>query len=80
MRAADDLFHRSNLVTGVPAGWRAIAENVGYSSTVYRLHTALMASSGHRANILGARFDQIGIGIVRDSSGRVYETQVFVDR
>jgi len=38
---------------------------------------AWMNSPGHRANILKDGFTEIGVGVVRDSQGRPYWTQVF---
>jgi len=38
---------------------------------------ALMASSGHRANILDARFTYIGLGAVR-SGGHWYAVEEFI--
>lgn len=51
--------------------WRS-GENIGFQSErgapgvsddVAAIHQALMNSSGHRANILNARFDYVGLGI-----------------
>lgn len=80
MRAAGDLFHSSDLGGLIPGAWRGAGENVGYAGSVTDLHRALMRSPGHRANILRAGFDQVGIGIVVGNNGRVWETQIFVDR
>ncbi|MEX0308886.1 MAG: CAP domain-containing protein, partial [Tateyamaria sp.] len=52
----------------------------GIADDVVDLHTALMNSPGHRANILNPNFDLIGIGIeVGDNRGfdAVYVTQNF---
>ena len=80
MRRAGRLFHQTNLAELVPGSWTYAGENVGYHRSVPDLHRAFMASRPHRANILKARFDAIGIGVVRDKSGRVWSTQIFVDR
>lgn len=37
-----------------------------------------MNSSGHRANILNANFNQIGVGVARDNRGTLYWTQMFI--
>ena len=52
--------------------WTWIAENVAYAGSVQSLHDVLMNSSAHRANILNADADDIGIAVVRGggSSGR----------
>jgi uncharacterized protein YkwD len=58
-------------------GWRTIGENVGYSSSVDRVHQLFMESSGHRANILKAGYTQVGIGVVH-GGGKVWVTLDFV--
>lgn len=52
-------------------------ENLALAPTVDRAHTALMNSSGHRANILNAGYTHIGIGMVQGSRGQYY-TQMFI--
>ena len=37
-----------------------------------------MSSSGHRANILNASYEQIGVGFCKDSSGVTYWVQMFI--
>ena len=37
-----------------------------------------MNSSGHRANILNASYNQLGVGIATNSSGTLYWTQMFI--
>ena len=66
----------SNLASGVPYRWRALAENVGYGSSVSSVHGQFMRSSRHRANILG-RFNYIGTGVAY-GRGRVWVVQVFM--
>lgn len=51
-------------------------ENVGYAPSVESLHRALMASAGHRTNILDPEFRFIGLGIAT-SDRRVWVTQTF---
>jgi uncharacterized protein YkwD len=71
-------------------GWRAAGENIAYISgtgaatvdaaDVEQLHTNLMNSSGHRANLLSANFEEIGIGITQgDFRGRpaIFVTEDF---
>ena len=56
----------SNLAAGMPRGWEAIAENVGYSSaggSLFSVHQAFMRSSGHRSNILDGRWNVVGTGV-----------------
>lgn len=58
--------------------WSAIAENVGYGSTVRVVHRAFMGSRGHRANILDRGSRGVGVGIVY-ARGRLWVTEVFRD-
>ncbi|MCB1028238.1 MAG: CAP domain-containing protein, partial [Microthrixaceae bacterium] len=62
MRDECKLSH-SKLSDGVTLSWRALGENVGYSSSISKIHTNLMNSSGHRANILNSSYDRVGVGI-----------------
>jgi uncharacterized protein YkwD len=70
--------------------WTAVGENIAYISgsgaatidaaDVERLHSNLMNSSGHRANLLNSRFEEIGIGLTQgDYKGRpaIFVTQDF---
>ncbi len=52
-------------------------ENLALAGSVDRAHSALMNSSGHRANILNANYTHIGIGMVQGSRGQYY-TQMFI--
>jgi uncharacterized protein YkwD len=56
--------------------YRAVGENVGYGTTLYRVHMALMASPGHRANILDKRWRGLGVGVVK-SGGYLWVTEIF---
>lgn len=57
----------------------AIAENVAQNADAASAHAGLMASEGHRRNILDPRYNAIGIGAVRHN-GSIYVTQVFAHR
>lgn len=57
---------------------RESGENVAHAATVALAHRALWASPSHRGNLLHARFDRIGIGIVPDPDGSVWVTESFV--
>ncbi|MFX0548604.1 CAP domain-containing protein [Hathewaya histolytica] len=39
-----------------------------------------MNSSGHRANILNGSFTELGVGVAKDSNGRLYWTQMFIGK
>jgi hypothetical protein len=55
------------------------AENVAGTEFIEDVHLALMGSSGHRANILNASYNAVGIGVVEEK-GRIYVTQDFIFR
>ena len=73
------VYHRPNLADVVDGNFDRLADNVGYTALegassitlVRRLHQAFMGSTGHRAQILG-RYNQVGVGIYRGSSGRMW--------
>jgi hypothetical protein len=54
-------------------------ENVALAGDAARAHNALMHSPGHRANILDAQYNSIGIGVVRTPTG-IFVTQDFARR
>jgi uncharacterized protein YkwD len=68
------LFHTADF--RVICCWSSIAENVAYNRTARGAHRSLMASPGHRANILDRSKRAVGVGVVR-SGGALWVTQVF---
>jgi uncharacterized protein YkwD len=79
MAWAGTISHNPNLsaqVTQVSWSWTGAGENVGVGYDVAGLHSALMNSPGHRANILG-NWNYMGIGVVQ-AGGRMWVTQVFL--
>lgn len=62
---------------GITNGTRG--ENIanGYK-TPSAVMTAWMNSQGHRANILNSAYDEIGIGVYKDASGRLNWVQLFI--
>lgn len=75
MASQGRLYHNPALTSQVTS-WSRLAENVGYSPSAEGVHVALMASTGHRANILDRGVSQMGVGVVW-SGGRLWVTQVF---
>ena len=65
-------------------GWRALGENIaynqGYSDPTAFAVERWMVSDKHRENILNEEFTHAGIGIARSADGRVFFTQVFMER
>jgi uncharacterized protein YkwD len=65
-------------------GWRALGENVAYNQgfadpTAFAVER-WMISQAHRENILNGGFTHAGVGIARAADGRVFFTQVFMER
>lgn len=59
--------------------YSAAGENIAYGySTPAAVMNGWMNSPGHRANILGKQYNQIGVGMVKNSKGQIYWTQVFI--
>jgi uncharacterized YkwD family protein len=61
--------------------YKTAGENIAMGQkTPQEVMTAWMNSEGHRKNILNSSFTEIGIGIAKDKSGRLYWTQMFIGR
>ncbi len=57
--------------------YRIAGENLAYAPSVEAAHAGLMASPGHRQNILSAEFTRIGIGVMNAGFGGRMFTQEF---
>jgi uncharacterized protein YkwD len=69
------LLSRAQYV-GYAFSW--LGENIAYNfPDAGSVHFAWMNSSGHRANILGANFTEIGVAVARNARGELYYCQVF---
>ena len=55
-------------------------ENLAGNQSVEKAHEALMASPGHRQNILNPNYTHIGIGIVKGGSYGTMFTQLFIEK
>ncbi|HVM03893.1 MAG TPA: CAP domain-containing protein [Acidimicrobiales bacterium] len=75
MAAEKRLYHNPALGSQV-VNWVKVGENVGTGGTVDNIHAALMASSTHRDEILGAAFTEVGVGVAT-ADGALWVTQVF---
>ena len=53
---------------------RGAGENIAKYGSIEKAHAGLMASEGHRANIMNANYTRAGIGIV-EVNGTYYITQ-----
>jgi uncharacterized protein YkwD len=59
--------------------YTAAGENIAKGQqTPESVMRAWMNSSGHKANILSSKYDQIGVGFVTDSRGTTYWVQEFI--
>jgi uncharacterized protein YkwD len=76
--ASSGRLRHSNIprsIIGKP--WSTVGENVGVGPSVQIVHNALVASSGHYANIVGPAYTRVGIGVAVDASGQVWVCEVF---
>jgi len=70
------LAHNPDLGAAV-SGWQALDENVGDGPSVDDLWRAFVASPHHLENLLDPQVSAVGVGVVRDGSGRLWTTQDF---
>ena len=61
--------------------WTALGENVGYSSptsnTLLTIHNTFVNSAAHRRNMVNPIYTHMGVGVAKDSSGRIWVAEVF---
>ena len=76
MASTGVLAHNPLLTAQVTTPWSRIGENVGEGQSEDSLFRAFVASSSHRAHLLG-NFNAVGIGQVV-SGGRLWTTHVFL--
>jgi hypothetical protein len=80
MARRGEIFHNDDFFTAATKarlGAKAAGENVAFNGSVEDAHARLMASPGHRANILSRDFSVVGIALVR-RDGSWYITQDFI--
>ena len=63
-------------IAGENIGWNNYPDDVATKT----IHKQFMASSGHRSNILGKRWDVIGVGAYKGPSGKKMWTVLFADK
>ena len=71
-------------VTAIAAEWDVdysiMGENLGrFQTTTKQVVDMWIDSPSHRANLLGDRYDRLGVGIAQDANGNYYWTQIFAD-
>jgi uncharacterized protein YkwD len=77
MASQKRLFHTDDLGYKLRyVDWHTWGENVGAGVDPYGLYKAYMASPDHRANMLGSRFDRVGINFVV-RHGIMWSTMIF---
>ncbi len=68
-----------NMLSSLGITYTAAAENIASGQrSAEEVMRYWMNSPGHRANILSATYNQIGVGIARDKNGNLYWTQLFI--
>ncbi|MGI8683743.1 MAG: CAP domain-containing protein [Acidimicrobiales bacterium] len=77
MAAVKVMSHNPLLAQQAPSDWLKLGENVGFGPSVAGLHDALVASPTHYANMVDAKFNAVGIGVVASGS-TLWVTQVFM--
>lgn len=65
------------LHAGIP--FRVAGENVAYAPDVHTAHSRLMASPGHRRNILSSSYRRVGIGVLNAGRAGLVIVQDFSD-
>jgi uncharacterized protein YkwD len=64
-------------VSSLLGPWGAVGENVGMGHAVGPLFDALVASSGHYANMVDGSFTHLGVGVWVDDEGTIWTVHVF---
>lgn len=72
------LYHTRSLGSLV-TNWQSLGENVGYASSVKRVHRTFMGSPIHKANILRSGYRHMGVGVTK-RGGYVWSVVVFESR
>ena len=77
--------HGRRLVERVEADgyttWTSVAENIAYGQeTAARVVDAWMKSPGHRENLMGKSYTEIGVGLAFAKNGTPYWVQIFGSR
>jgi uncharacterized protein YkwD len=80
MAKAQQIYHNDDLFTAATKariGARSVGENVALNKSIDDAHRRLLASPGHRANLLSPSFSLLGIGLA-NVNGTWYITEVFI--
>jgi uncharacterized protein YkwD len=71
-----DQKHYCYVIAGENIGWNNYPDDVATGV----VHNSFMQSPGHRANILGKRWDVIGVGAYKGPTGKKMWTVIFADK
>jgi uncharacterized protein YkwD len=71
-----DKKHYCYAIAGENIGWNNYPDDVATGA----IHKSFMNSSGHRSNILGKKWDVIGIGAYKGPTGKKMWTVIFADK
>jgi uncharacterized protein YkwD len=66
-------------VAGQQVRVRMVGENLAYAPDVWNAHTELMASEGHRQNILFPQFQAVGIAVLDGGAHGIIVVEKFSD-
>lgn len=80
--ASTGSLQHSTLSAGLGSlSWKALGENVGYSTptsnTLLTIHNKFVSSAAHRKNLVNPNFTHMGVGVATDKAGRVWVVEVF---
>lgn len=78
MIAAGDLVHSPPAeLSRRTTNWVELNENIGKGTDARSIFASFMNSDPHRRRILKAKYNHVGIGVLKDSSGTMWVTMVF---
>lgn len=67
-----------DMLKNASISYRSAGENLAKGQhTAQSAMNGWMNSSGHRANILGSQYSEIGVGVAENSKGTIYWVQIF---
>ena len=70
-----------NMMKNFGIKYMAAGENIAMGQqTAVLVMKSWMNSPGHKANILGKNFTEIGVGVAKNKNGTLYWTQMFIGR
>ncbi|MEM9564683.1 MAG: CAP domain-containing protein, partial [Actinomycetota bacterium] len=80
MAANDQLAHSADISAGITAPWTVLGENVGVHGIhdIDQLYNAFVASPGHYANLVDARYGWVGVGVVVTDGGKLWTAHRFM--